>query len=63
MTLPTLRSAKQIALLVTGEEKAEVVKRALQGDITVDIPASLLRLAPSPVLVFLDRAAASELTG
>jgi len=63
MTLPTLRSAKQIAVLVTGAEKAGVVKRALQGDITVDIPASLLRLAPSPVLVFLDRAAASKLTG
>jgi 6-phosphogluconolactonase len=62
MTLPTIRSASQIAFLVTGEEKAEAVSRAFQGDITADIPASLLRLAPVPLMVFLDRPAAAGLT-
>jgi 6-phosphogluconolactonase len=62
MTLPTIRSASQIAMLVTGEEKAEAVSRAFQGAITADIPASLLRLAPVPLQVFLDRPAASRLT-
>jgi 6-phosphogluconolactonase len=62
MTLPTIRSARQIALLVTGEEKADAVSRAFQGDITGDIPASLLRLAPAPIQVFLDQPAASKLT-
>jgi 6-phosphogluconolactonase len=62
MTLPTIRSARQIAFLVTGEEKADTVSRAFQGDITADIPASLLRLAPVPIQVFLDQPAASKLT-
>jgi 6-phosphogluconolactonase len=62
MTLPTIRSAREIAFLVTGEEKAGAVSRAFQGDITGDIPASLLRLAPVPIQVFLDQPAASKLT-
>jgi 6-phosphogluconolactonase len=62
MTLPTLRSAGHIAFLVAGEEKAEAVSRAFQGDITAGIPASLLRLTPVPLVVFLDRPAASRLT-
>jgi 6-phosphogluconolactonase len=62
MTLPTIRSAREIAFLVTGEEKAGAVSRAFQGDITGDIPASLLRLAPVPLQVFLDHPAASGLT-
>jgi 6-phosphogluconolactonase/glucosamine-6-phosphate isomerase/deaminase len=62
MTLPTIRSAGRIAFLVTGEEKADAVSRAFQGDITGDIPASLLRLAPVPIQVFLDQPAASKLT-
>jgi 6-phosphogluconolactonase len=61
MTMPTLRSAGLIALLVTGADKAETVSRALQGDITEDIPASLLRLGPAPIHVYLDDAAASQL--
>jgi 6-phosphogluconolactonase len=61
MTLPTIHSAGHIAFLVTGEEKAEAVSRAFQGDITAHIPASLLRLAPAPLTVFLDRAAAARL--
>lgn len=61
MTLPTIRSARQIVFLVTGEEKADAVSRAFQGDITEDIPASLLRLAPVPIQVFLDQPAASKL--
>jgi 6-phosphogluconolactonase len=62
MTLPTIRSAKQIAFLVTGAEKANAVSRAFEGAITADIPASLLRLAPVPLQVFLDRPAATKLT-
>lgn len=62
MTLPTIQSARLIALLVTGADKAEAVSRAVQGDITEDIPASLLRLGPAPIHVYLDEAAASMLT-
>ena len=61
MTMPTLRSARRIVFLITGEEKADAVARAFQGDITPDMPASLLRSGQVPVEVFLDAAAASKL--
>ncbi len=62
MTLPTIRAASRIVFLVTGDDKAEAVCRAFEGDITADIPASLARLAPVSVEVFLDRPAASRLS-
>jgi 6-phosphogluconolactonase len=61
MTLPVLRAANRIVFLVGGDEKAEAVARAFGGDVSRDVPASLIRLAPVPVEVFLDRAAASQL--
>jgi len=61
MTLPTLRSASRIVFLVSGERKATAVARAFGGEVSHDVPASLLRLAPVPVEVVLDGAAASEL--
>jgi 6-phosphogluconolactonase len=62
MTMPTLRSSRTIAFLVTGEDKAEAVSRAFQGAITEDIPATLLRLGSAPIHVYLDDAAASKLS-
>jgi 6-phosphogluconolactonase/glucosamine-6-phosphate isomerase/deaminase len=46
---------------VAGATKADAVVRAFAGEITPDVPASLLRLAPVRVEAFLDRAAASKL--
>lgn len=63
MTLPELQSAARIVFLVAGEEKADAVAAAFGGDVSPDVPASLLRLAPAPVEVFLDAAAASRLDG
>jgi 6-phosphogluconolactonase len=60
-TLPTIQSALRIVFLVTGEAKADAVQRAFGGDITESVPASLSRLAPVPVEVFLDEAAASTM--
>ena len=60
MTLPTLRSARRIVFVVSGASKADAVARAFGGSITHDVPASLVRLAPVPVEVFLDAAAAAE---
>jgi len=39
----TIRRARRIRLLVTGAGKAAIVARALQGPVTRDVPASLLR--------------------
>jgi 6-phosphogluconolactonase len=61
MTLPTIRAARQIVFLVSGGEKADAVGRAFAGPITPDVPASLARLAPVPLQVFLDPAAGSKL--
>lgn len=61
MTMPTIRSARQIVFLVTGAEKADAVAAAFAGPVTETVPASLARLAPVPVEVFLDPAAGSKL--
>jgi 6-phosphogluconolactonase len=61
MTLPTIRSASRIVFLVTGPGKADAVAGAFGGDISDSVPASLTRLAPVPVEVFLDTAAGSKL--
>jgi len=62
-TLPTIRAAKRIVFLVSGESKAEAVARAFGGEISPEVPASLARLAPVPVEVFLDEAAGARMDG
>jgi 6-phosphogluconolactonase len=61
MTMPVLQSAQRIVFIVSGAEKADAAARAFGGDVSRDVPASLVRLAPVPVEVFLDEAAASRL--
>jgi 6-phosphogluconolactonase len=61
MTLPTLRSARRIVFIASGASKAEAVAAAFGGAVTHDIPASLVRLAPVPVEVFLDAQAAERI--
>ena len=47
--------------LVLGDSKAWAVRAAFGGDVSHDVPASLARLAPVPVEVYLDEAAAATL--
>jgi 6-phosphogluconolactonase len=61
MTMPTLRSAKRIVFIASGEKKADAVARAFGGEISEDVPSSLVRLAPVTVEVIVDRAAAANL--
>jgi 6-phosphogluconolactonase len=63
MTLPTLLSAHRIVVHVAGADKADAVARAFAGEISRDVPASLLRLAPAPVEVWSDMAAAGKMGG
>jgi glucosamine-6-phosphate deaminase len=60
MGVGTILKAKMIMLVVRGRDKAAIVKRALQGPITTDCPASLLQ-THSNVVVLLDKEAAGEL--
>jgi 6-phosphogluconolactonase len=61
MTMPMLQSAERIVFLVTGESKADAVARAFGSGISHDVPASLVRLSPTPVEVYLDAAASAKL--
>jgi 6-phosphogluconolactonase len=62
LTVPALLSANRIVFLVSGEGKADAVARAFEGEITPEVPASLIRRAPIAVEAFLDEAAASKLS-
>lgn len=60
MGLKNIMRARQILLLAAGEDKSEAVYRALSGDVTEDLPASILQLHPNCIFL-LDEAAASKL--
>ena len=55
-----LKSARLI-VSVPDERKAEAVRNAVEGDITPDVPASILQNHPDADL-YLDEAAASKLS-
>lgn len=59
--LGTIMRAKRILLVALGARKAEAVRAAVEGPVSVDCPASVLQTHPHAVLV-LDEAAASRLT-
>lgn len=56
----TILSAKRIALMAWGERKAAIVREALHGPVTNDLPASFLQEHPDTTF-YLDTAAASLL--
>lgn len=56
MGIGNIMKAKQIVLLVRGEEKAEAIYRAVEGPITTECPASLLQSHPN-VVVLVDEGA------
>lgn len=51
---------KQIILIANGKAKAAILKQALKGPVTADIPSSILQLHPD-LVVICDQEAASEL--
>jgi glucosamine-6-phosphate deaminase len=58
--LSRLLQAREIWLLVTGAHKAEVLRAALEGPETADVPASYLRRHPR-LVVLADEEAAADL--
>lgn len=58
--LGTLMESENIFLLANGIKKAGIVKKMLEGEISEEIPASLLRKHPN-VRIYLDAEAASLL--
>jgi glucosamine-6-phosphate deaminase len=61
MGVATILAAREIALLATGEHKAAIVKRAVEGEIAVDVAATFLQRHPGTTF-YVDDAAAAELT-
>lgn len=61
MGISTIRRAKRIVLLAWGINKASVVKKAIEGEITSEIPSSYLQNHDNVTFV-LDSGASQELT-
>ncbi len=61
MGISTIRRAKRIVLLAWGINKAEVVRKAIEGEITSEIPSSYLQNHDNITFV-LDKGASQELT-
>lgn len=61
VTIPLLMSIPKLLVVVPGPRKAEAVRSALEGPVTSDCPASVLRRHPNATL-YLDADAASLLS-
>src|SRR5439155_21616819 len=61
MGIATILDAREIAILATGEHKASIVRRAVEGAIDMEVAATFLQRHPNTTF-YLDRAAAAELT-
>jgi glucosamine-6-phosphate isomerase len=58
--IATLLESRNIFLLVSGVKKAQIIKKVLEGEITDQVPASLLRSHPG-LHLYLDKEAAGLL--
>ena len=61
MGVGTILEAREIALVATGEHKAGIVKRAVEGEVSQEVAATFLQRHANAT-VYLDAAAAAELT-
>jgi 6-phosphogluconolactonase len=61
LTLPMLRSAREVLFLVSGADKADACKRAFGGAPSPETPGSLVRAVDGATTAVLDAAAASLL--
>ena len=61
MGIGTIFKAKEIILMAWNEKKASIVKKAVEGELSSDVPATYLQLSPH-VEFILDEDAASALT-
>lgn len=60
MGIGTIMKAKKILLVVSGEDKAEALAKTVYGEITPELPASILQLHPD-VTIVADEAALSKM--
>jgi glucosamine-6-phosphate deaminase len=60
MGIKTIMQARRVLVVVSGEDKADIVAQAFLGPVTTQVPASILQMHPDVTLVG-DRAALSKL--
>lgn len=58
--LKHIMEAKTVVLQVSGNKKAEIVKKLIEGEVSMEVPASILKIH-SGASIFMDRDAASML--
>jgi glucosamine-6-phosphate deaminase len=61
MGVATIMQAREIAILATGEHKASIVRRAVEGDVDVEVAATFLQRHPNTTF-YVDAAASAQLT-
>ena len=61
MGVATIMDAREIALISTGEHKAPIIRRAVEGDINPEVAATYLQQHPNATF-YVDAASAAELT-
>jgi 6-phosphogluconolactonase len=61
LTLPALRAAEEVLFVVTGEAKADAVRRSFGDEPSPEIPASLVGSESGHTAAILDRAAAAAI--
>jgi len=61
MGIATILGAREIAILATGEHKADIVRRAVEGEVDTEVAATFLQRHPNTTF-YLDGAAAATLT-
>ena len=58
MGIKSIMQAKEILLIASGVGKAEAIKAMVEGEVTEDMPASILQMHPN-VIIIVDKDAAS----
>ena len=61
MGIGTIMDARKLVLLASGKDKAEAIKRAIEGPISVMVPATIVQMHPHAT-VLVDEEAASMLS-
>lgn len=61
MGVATIMEAREIVLMATGEHKAPIIRRAVEGPVSHDVAATFLQEHPNTTF-YLDMAAAGDLT-
>lgn len=61
MGIGTIMRAKTVLVIVSGEDKADILSRVINGPVTPQVPASILQFHPNAIII-ADEAALSKTT-